>query len=470
MSPGSPSTLVRRGHLWGHIVPLALLAALPVLALRPVSDPSPWLHLKVGQFLLHGNRFGLPDPWAPFASHEYIPTQWLPSILSAVLFDRFGSAAVVWERAAGIAILALLLWRWASSLTRPWVACLTTTVAIFAAWPSLTERPQLAGFVLLAPVLMAWWRTAEDRRPRWWLVPLTWVAASTHGVWVIGLGLGGLTVVTLLMTGAVKRRAAVRLLALKASCLLAAALTPLGPRLLLTPFAVGSQAREFVQEWMPTSVRSPHVMAVLLLLAAAWLAWLSLQRRPPTWQLVNCLVALVLTLYMERTVAVAAMVALPLTCTALEQRLPRRKVEHSKPNLRLGWVAVLFGLVVAVPVAGAQAGHPRGTPYALQPALAALPTGTRILVDSDTSGWVMFAAPQLRPVYDLRVESYTSLRVRNYMTMVAAEPGWEGLLSSSGATAALVKEDAPVRAALAGEAGWSDLGSGSGLVLMRRLP
>src|SRR6478672_4333719 len=194
-------------------VPVAL-AVLPVLVLRPVADPSPWLHLKVGAFLAEGGRFGLPDPWAPLATHTYVPTQWLPSVVTAELYPHLGTALIAWERAAGITVLALALLVWASTLARAWVAVAVTAAAVFAAWPSLTERPQLAGFVLLVPVLAAWWRTAQDHRPRWWLVPLTWLAACVHGIWATGAAVGGVMALSVIVSGRVERKAALRLVGL----------------------------------------------------------------------------------------------------------------------------------------------------------------------------------------------------------------------------------------------------------------
>jgi hypothetical protein len=98
--------------------------------------------------------------------------------------------------------------------------------------------------------------------------------------------------------------------------------------------------------------------------------------------------------------------------------------------------------------------------------MTSLPAGTRLLVDSDTSGWVLYAAPQLRPVYDLRVESYSAQQVEDYIRVMAAEPGWDRLLAQSGASAALVPDDAPVRAALTEQEGWTETGSDAGLVLL----
>jgi hypothetical protein len=403
--------------------------------------------------------------------HEYIPTQWLPSLASAALYGRFGDTALAWERATGISLLFLGLLLWATTLARLWIGLTMSAVALFAAWPALTERPQLAGLVLLVPVLAAWLRTASDHRPRWWLIPYTWVAAATHGIWATGAALGALVAVTLFLTRRLTWRESRHLFILLAGCAMSAALTPVGPRLLLTPFTVSSQGREFVQEWMPSSVRSPHVLAALLLLFVAWLGWLIMRRRPPAWQIALWLAAVALALSMERTVAIAAMGALPLACTAAERAVSGGTPWVAERSARLLWAgSAILGIALAAPMAAARAGAPAGVPTALRSELALLPAGSRILVDSDTSGWLMFFAPHLRPVYDLRVESYSPRQVRGYISMTSAQPGWPAKLSASGATTALVREDAPIREALMSQAGWQELGHDAGLVLMAEHP
>jgi hypothetical protein len=129
--------------------------------------------------------------------------------------------------------------------------------------------------------------------------------------------------------------------------------------------------------------------------------------------------------------------------------------------------AGVVGASLAVPLASARAGAATGLPTSLQPTLAALPSGSRILVDSDTSGWVLFALPHLRPVYDLRVESYSAASVKNYIAVMDAEPGWDKLLEASGAESALVPVDAPIRAALTEQARWAEVGADAGLVLLK---
>ena len=131
-------------------VAAAATLAAGALTVRAVSDPSPWLHLKVGQFLVDGGRFGPQDPWAPFAQGHYEPTQWLPSVGTALLYGWWGLPAVAWVRGTGIIALTLALLLTLRSVARTSLALLGAALAVAGSWPALTERPQLAGFVLLA--------------------------------------------------------------------------------------------------------------------------------------------------------------------------------------------------------------------------------------------------------------------------------------------------------------------------------
>jgi hypothetical protein len=477
MPQPEPARRRPRAHhlLWAAVG--AGLAVLPAAVVRPVSDPSPWLHLTVGRFLIDGGRFGMPDPWAPFAAHAYVPTQWLPSVVTSVLYDRWGLAVVAWERGAGIGILALLVLLWLTTVARPAVAVVVTVVTMYAAWPGLTERPQLAGLVLLVPVLAAWLRTIDDHRPRWWLVPLTWVAACTHGIWSTGTALGGLVVLLLVTSRAVPVAVGARLFALVAACLAAAACTPIGPKLLLTPFTVGAQGRQFVQEWLPASIRSPHVLVALAMLGSVWLLWVRRQRRPAVPLLAVLVVGIALVLTMQRTVPVGALVAAPLLALELEGLAARSRPSPSAAALlgvggRRGWavavLATLVGVGVAIPVAASRGPVPTGVPIALERALRTLPANTRVVSDGDLSGWLLFTAGQVRPVFDLRIESYSADHVRRFIKARDAEPGWTSFISDTGATAALLPSDSPLGAGLSEQLGWVQVGSDAGFVLWKQ--
>jgi hypothetical protein len=128
--------------------------------------------------------------------------------------------------------------------------------------------------------------------------------------------------------------------------------------------------------------------------------------------------------------------------------------------------ATLAALLVAVPLAGQSGRQPKGVPTALVDSLRALPSATHVISDGDLSGWLMFQAPQLRPVFDIRVEAYAPEHVRGFIGALRAEPGWSAYLERTQTRAALVKSDAPLASALANQWHWRTVRSDLGYVLM----
>jgi len=343
---------------------------------------------------------------------------------------------------------------------------LAAFASVLAAGEGMTERPQAISFVLLAVTVGAWWRTAEDLKPRWWLIPLTWLWAMSHGLWVVGLALGVVIVASLAIDHRLDRRQGGRLLAIPALALVAAALTPVGPRLLLTPLTVGANGSDFVGEWQPTSIRDPYAILALAMLAVVLLAWIRSRSVPPWWQIVLAALSLVSTLAMTRTIAVGAVLAAPLLAQALQQHL-RTSVEPVTLRDVLGWLAlVLAAAVIAVPVSATIAETPVGVPQGLRPQLSAIPAGTVILCEDDKTGWLLWAEPQLAPAIDIRTELYSHAHLAAYVRTMAVEPGWQDFLKSTRSTYALVATESPIATALRERLGWQPLGTDSGFVLL----
>jgi hypothetical protein len=455
---------VARRLCWG--LALVIVAATAKAGLRAVSDPSPWLHLRVGQFLLDGGRFGLPDPWAPYPVRPYVLTEWLPSVLAAQLYAAAGLPAIAWLRCVSmLLLLTAVLWS-TRRVSGAVPSLLAAFASVLAASEGMTERPQAISFVLLAVTVGAWWRTAEDLKPRWWLIPLTWLWAMSHGLWVVGLALGVVIVASLAIDHRLDRRQGGRLLAIPALALVAAALTPVGPRLLLTPLTVGANGSDFVGEWQPTSIRDPYAILALAMLAVVLLAWIRSRSVPPWWQIVLAALSLVSTLAMTRTIAVGAVLAAPLLAQALQQHL-RTSVEPVTRRDVLGWLAlVLAAAVIAVPVSATIAQTPVGVPQGLRPQLSAIPAGTVILCEDDKTGWLLWAEPQLAPAIDIRTEIYSHAHLAAYVRTMAVEPGWQDFLKSTRSTYALVATESPIATALHERLGWQPLGTDSGFVLL----
>jgi hypothetical protein len=105
-------------------------------------------------------------------------------------------------------------------------------------------------------------------------------------------------------------------------------------------------------------------------------------------------------------------------------------------------------------------------PTALLPQLSSLAPGTHIIVNGDTSGWLLFTEPDLKPVFDVRVESYTAHQVEGFIDALAARPGWDRYLTERGVSAALVRTDSPLSAALVEQWHWTERGRDAGVVLL----
>jgi hypothetical protein len=453
--------------------PLPLIVATTVVSVsvaigvRPVSDPSPWLHLKIGAFLLDGGRFGLPDPWAPFASAAYVPTEWLPEVVGQVVYQTFGLPGIAWMRCAGIlGLLSALVWSSRRSAS-PTTAILVAFIALVGAYDGLTERPQLLGLVALAVAVGAWWRTALDLKPRWWLVPMTWLWACSHGLWSVGIAVGLVTLAGLLADRRLTRSSATKLLAVLVLCVTAAGLTPLGPGLLLSPMAVGKNASKFVGEWQSTSVHDPFALVTLAMLGLVLLSWFRMGRKPPWWQIGLLLTGIAATLAMTRMIAVGAVIAAPLLANEI-QLYRGRPVSRSTRQSRSAWVGlILVALVAAAPLSAARAQDAAAVPDHLRPQLSLIPQGTIVLAEGDISGWLFWADPQVRPVLDPRIEVYPAGHVRAYISAMNAQPGWRQFVEKTGATYALLLRGSPIATALIERAGWSRLGEDAGFVLLR---
>ena len=457
-----------RGSLFVRTLAVLIVTTTTALGVRAISDPSPWLHLRIGQYLLAGGRFGSPDPWAPFAARPYVPTEWLPAVVGYLTYEQFGLPGIAWLRCAGIlAFLSALVWI-TRLVAHSAIAIVVSFAALLGAYQGLTERPQMLSLIFLALTLGAWWRTTSDLRARWWLVPLTWLWACSHGLWLIGIGLGVLMIVGLLLDRRINLRQSPRLLLVPLASLIAAALTPLGPKLLLAPFTVGNNARTFVGEWQSPTIRQPVTVITLTLIGMVVLAWIRSPRKPEWWQLSLLAASLMFCLVMSRTVAVAAVLVAPL----LAQEVQRYVGIRHKPVTRcasLGWFAlVLTASVVAMPLAEAVAQHPVGVPDRLSSQLSNLPKGTVVVANGDITGWLLWTAPDLRPVQDLRIEIFSHARAQEFVETMQAGPRWRKFIDESHVTAALLLRGSPLATALQERAQWRETGSDAGYVLLRK--
>jgi hypothetical protein len=421
------------------VVPLlVLLGALVALLLntaRPLTNTDTYFHLRFGEEFLGPWSLRHPGSVTTFATRPWVPTQWLSEVVMARTEQWLGLAGVA--LLSGLLQLGLLVALYAVARRRAdaWVAMPVAAVALWTMQYGLSARPQVVSYLLVAVVTGAWLQTSDDRRVRWWLVPLVWLWAMLHGMWPLAIAIGGVALVGLALDRTplpVLGRGA----AVIAGSALVAALTPVGPELYRAVAAVGARRSYFVEWQTPEWVSWPGLGIAVLVVGTVVGLW---RRRRISWtELLLFVLAVGLAAWSRRTVPVAAAMLAPLAAGALQglagRRTPVDRRERLTVALAVGAAAVV--LAVAVPFTS---DDPAEQPGWVDPALSALPAGTKVLDDWGYGGYLMWRYPQLDLMMHGYGDTFTTAELDRNERLLALSPGWETDLRESGARVAVLR-------------------------------
>ena len=429
-----------RFPLWRELVAgglyLALLIAMGRAVASPLSNTDTYFHLRFGAEFLDGWSLRHPGSVSSFATASWVPTQWLPEVVMARTEQWFGLAGVAWlfglMIVGLIATLYLSARRWAGPLLAAGLTCL----ALLAASKGLSMRPQVLSFLLVAVTTTAWLRTREDKRIRWWLVPLTWLWAMLHGMWPIGIGIGAVAVVGMALDRDLPRRDLGRAALVPLLSAVAAALTPLGPSLYGGVLGVGDRS-QFFSEWGAPDYTTFSCLVLGLMLAITVV--LMLRHGVRTYvDIALFLVAAVCAVWSWRTVPVAAMMLVPLAAVQAHggrtRPAPPRRLE--RVLVAAASVATLGVLAVAVPHTSDQ---PPAQPTWVDPALSSLPPGTKVVNAWDWGGYLMWRYPQLDLLMHGYGDTYTIDELQRITDISDLQPGWDDELRATGCTVAVLR-------------------------------
>jgi len=436
------------------ILLLVVLAVLTVRAAEPLDNQDTYFHLRFGHELLGAWSLRDPGSVSSFATAEWVPTQWLPQVAMATVEDRWGLPGVAWLSGLAFVALALTLYAVARRWVEPLLAAPLTALALIASSSGLSARPQVLSYLLVAVTAAAWLSAARSGRTPWWLIAVTWLWACCHGMWPIGLAIGGVAVVAAVLAPERSWPRIARAAAVVALSAAATLVTPVGPKLLGAVLAV-DERREFFAEWGRPDPTDPRLLA-LLALAVVAVGALARRGRDGTRHLreartLTSLGLLVLAVGAAaasgRTAPVAAALLVPVAATALELRLGDRPA-WTRPER----VVVLGGAALALAVLAAVVPHtadePPARPAWADPALDALPDGTPVLNDWDLGGWLMWRHPQLDPVMHGYGDTFTIEELRRNTDILAVRRGWRTLVRETGVSYALVLPSSPLGRAL----------------------
>ncbi len=418
-----------------------------------LDNQDTWFHLALGDRFLDGWSLGSPGRLSSFATSPWVPTQWSTEMVASGAEQVFGLPGVAWLFGALMLVFVLTVYLTCRGSGGPLTSAVLTTFVVFAAAPALSARPQIISLILLAVTVGAWLRTIEDGRPRWWLVPMTWVWATAHGLWSAGVLLGLVCCVGMMLDRRFGRRRTAVLFGVPVLSVVAAALTPVGPRLLTSQLAVSART-SLIAEWGPTSFREVPALAAVLMVA--WLVVLWARRGQAPWShLLLALLACAWILLVVRMVAPGAVVVAPLLARALSSgvRAPEtagpRRVERW--GVGLASLAYLVALGLMVPHT---AQTPRDVPVGFAPRLQSLAPGSVVLVEDGVGGWMEWRFPKVSPVIDGMLDAYPVEHIRDFFAMTEVKPGWRGFVERSGADVAVLQKKSPLTAAMQQQLGW----------------
>jgi hypothetical protein len=282
------------------------------LGLRPVSDNSTLVHLRTGLQLLTTGHVPTADPYSFTApGHPWVVQSWLASLLYGASYRVAGHAFIALQGAvmgATAAVIAL-----AARSTTAWRSALAATIAIAASAPGWSPRPLMFELLCLALVVLV----VERRASPWWLVPIVWVWANTHGSWPIGLAWLVARAVGEAIDWRQWPRMPVRYIGAFAAGLVVAMANPLTWHVVMFPFTAWAKrgVLQGVVEWRSPNFQTGNSFVALVFIAIALVVLL--RARLPWADTLPVIGFLALGLFAERNLAPFGVVLAPALGRAL---------------------------------------------------------------------------------------------------------------------------------------------------------
>lgn len=450
------------------------------LAVRNVTDPDVWWHLRTGQWIVQTHSVPRSDPFSftrfgqPWVAHE-----WLSEVLIYSVYRVAGWGGLITGFATIIA--ASLLLAFIRCPGRPYVAALATIWGAAASAPTWGVRPQMFSFLFAALFLLL--LEKSDRRPNvlWWVVPLTLLWVNLHGAYFVGSALlilflvGGMLDVAFGFEEWRDARPRLRRIALMAAaCVAVVPLNPNGARMYWYPLETlrfAAMQRQ-VHEWLSPNFHAAKQFPLLLMLLAIMAVLPFSTRRLRPRELLLLVVMTGAALHSNRHVAIFVLVAVPILSGLAEGWLgPRGLIPQ--PGLanrtavpaKLVWHAVVLaafvvftGVRVRSVINGQEASETHNFPAAAVSFLLDQRPPGPILNHYDWGGYFIW---KLYPVYqvyiDGRADLYEDALLQPRAATYYLTDHWQEPFEHWGIRTVVLPPDAPLVTALRSDPAWKQI-------------
>ena len=460
-------------------------------AVRSVTDPDFWWHLKTGQHIFASGHIPHADIFSNvFLGKEWITHEWLSELFIYSLFRAVGLGGLILVFSL---IITAGFWiayqRCARRAGHPFVSGFALILGALTTAPTWGVRPQMFTFLFASIYVAVLGSYAEEERtrPLWWLVPLMVLWVNLHAGFAIGLALIFLTIAGLVLEGILSRSESFttiwrRVRPLTLVGILAGAavlLNPHGLRMYLYPFeTLRSQAMmKYIEEWLSPNFQEPMFLPLLLLIFATFSALALSSKRLRILDLVLLLATAAGALRSARNIPFFVLVAMPLL------------VEHSwnwitvqrwgkwllKPEKReVGSQAILkvvlnLVLLITLPLGVAAlrlhqsvtkqpAAEAKVFPVAAVEFMRAQKPPQPIFNDYGWGGYIIWKLhPDYQVYIDGRADVYGDAFMEEFLSTQSGQTGWRAPLDKYGIRTVLIKPDLALASLLRQDSEWQNV-------------
>lgn len=428
---GSPGSLV----VW-----LLLVVWAGVVTFFPDGNVDVWLHLRVGEEVI---REGVPhvDAWSATASgRPFIAHEWLAGVLLKATADVAGGAGLVMLRVWISMLIALCLWLIAPRplRDRP-LTLLFAAIVLMLVLPRAVVRPHLFSllFFALHVVTIEVWRERTSWLVLAWLAPLTTLWANLHGAFLLGPALlfavGAASLLQARFSSLrgtdpdVPLRAAAAPIGVALAALLCGLVTPYGVELYAFSLEMAlenAHLKALISEWRtPLSLEHRASLQTALFVAVSAVAWTAAAVRFRKVGIVDVTLlafGTVLGVRAFRFLPYFALLAFPVLLRCLVIVHPRDDPGEKSAFVRRrqrALAAAVPGLLLVVTFLRGPGFH-ETLRYPFRAELAAHPAAELVsrakkaglkgpvLNEYELGAFLLYAAPELRPAIDARIDVY----------------------------------------------------------------
>jgi len=465
-----------------------LLVGVFTMAMRPVTDPDLWWHLKTGEFIAANHHVPRTDPFSfTRAGQPWVNHEWLSDWLIFKLYQYSGLAGL--DAVFGAVLTLALFVVFLRACGSPFVAGLFTVWGAIASAPSWGVRPQMLSLLLASTFLWILERTERNPKAAWWMPALMLLWVNLHAGYVLGMALIVLFAMGLALEVACGRRLwaeiSGQIRALGIALIACCAIVPLNPnglKLYWYPFAtVRSHAMQaYIAEWFSPNFHEAKFLPFLLIVLAIVVFMASAPRRMRTPQLLLLMATTWMALHASRHIPIFVLVAVPVLCGLAEPTFAsrvvfRRKSGHNVVNQAMNY-AVLCALLVFATV------RTRAVIQSLSEVEAQnFPAeAVRFVQEQHLAGpilnhynWGGYLIWKLYPRYRVFIDGRADVYGDKFMDQFAElyyvkKSDWGARLNDYGIQTVMMPPDAPLVGALELSKSWSRVYADSQVVILTR--